>query len=210
MFDLLVLDAMGVIYAAKDDVAELLAPFVSRHGGASAEVVEHCYHSTSLGLLDPDEFWKRVGLSPDLEDDYLETHIITPGLLDFLQQVTDAGISIAALTNDVDRWSRKLRQRFGLERWIANWVVSSRERVRKPDPLIYDALTRAIPEATTTGILFVDDRRKNLDTAVQKGWQTVLFRSESDVDGDPQRKAENYAALWNLICREKNRITDNL
>ncbi len=46
----IVLDAMGVIYRARDDVAELLVPFVERHGSrASADHVAALYEKASLG-----------------------------------------------------------------------------------------------------------------------------------------------------------------
>ena len=46
-----VLDAMGVIYRARDDVAELLVPFVERHGSrAGANDVAALYEQASLGV----------------------------------------------------------------------------------------------------------------------------------------------------------------
>ena len=51
MADILILDAMGVLYEAGDDVAELLVPFVGRHGrtGLSAEAIDRDYVEASLG-----------------------------------------------------------------------------------------------------------------------------------------------------------------
>ena len=48
---MLILDAMGVLYEAGDDVAELLVPFVGRHGRAdlSAEAIDRDYVEASLG-----------------------------------------------------------------------------------------------------------------------------------------------------------------
>lgn len=58
-----VLDAMGVIFQAADDVAELLIPFIREAGGCtSPQEVEAAYLDASLGVIGPDEFWSRVGL----------------------------------------------------------------------------------------------------------------------------------------------------
>lgn len=54
----LVLDAMGVIFQAADDVVELLIPFVTEYGGEE-DVVQSAYLDASLGRISADEFWKK-------------------------------------------------------------------------------------------------------------------------------------------------------
>ena len=73
MAEILVLDAMGVLYQAGDDVAELLVPFVRQRGTASlsAEDIDRAYVAASLGQVEPADFWKRMGVDAALEDDYL-------------------------------------------------------------------------------------------------------------------------------------------
>src|SRR4030095_5274894 len=64
MADILILDAMGVLYEAGDDVAELLVPFVGKHGhaGLSAEAIDRAYVEASLGRMDTEAFWRRMGV----------------------------------------------------------------------------------------------------------------------------------------------------
>ena len=51
----LVLDAMGVLFCAADDVAELLIPFIRSAGGeADPRVIEAAYLEASLGRIDAD------------------------------------------------------------------------------------------------------------------------------------------------------------
>ena len=58
--DCIVLDAMGVIFRAADDVAELLIPFIAETGGnVSTGIVESTYMDASLGLISVDEFWRK-------------------------------------------------------------------------------------------------------------------------------------------------------
>lgn len=76
------LDAMGVMYRARDDVAELLVPFVQRHRPSiPASEVTARYTEASLGRMDADAFWRSLGLSPGVEDDYLSAHRLTDGVL---------------------------------------------------------------------------------------------------------------------------------
>lgn len=171
----IVLDAMGVIFRAADDVAELLVPFAATAGGAaSAKAVESAYLEASLGAIDADEFWQKIGLEPAVEDAYLTGHSLVPGVRDFLERARDAGVPVWCLSNDVDRWSRKLRAAFGIESFFTGAVISSAVRSRKPDRAIYECLIDRSgfrPEE----LLFVDDRPKNVQAAIALGIPSFLF-----------------------------------
>ncbi|HHY97162.1 MAG TPA: hypothetical protein GX509_00315 [Firmicutes bacterium] len=57
----LVLNAMGVIYRAADDVTELLVPFVREKGGLSdSYAIATLYTQASLGKLSADKFWDTI------------------------------------------------------------------------------------------------------------------------------------------------------
>lgn len=160
---------MGVIYAAADDVADLLVPFVAGRGGlADAAAVKSLYTRASLGELSADGFWEAVGLSPAIEDEYLA------GLMDFLCGLPLRVGALWCLSNDVPRWSRILRRRHGLERYFDGFVISGEVRSRKPDEGIFQAfLDKA--SCPASACLFVDDRPANLDAAAALGFRTVLF-----------------------------------
>jgi len=176
MAEILVLDAMGVLYQAGDDVAELLVPFVRQRGTASlsAEDIDRAYVAASLGQVEPADFWKRMGVDAALEDDYLAGHRLIDGTLDALPRLKARYGRLSCLSNDVSRWSLKLRRQFGLEAWIDTWFISGDLSLRKPSPDIY---RRAIADLRVTPqeIVFVDDRPRNLDAARDVGLQTVLL-----------------------------------
>jgi len=196
---ILALDAMGVIYAVGDDTGKLLTPFIAEHGGSSDPVaIEAHYVAASLGEIPAEAFWQRVGLSPSLEDEYLALHTLTPGLEPFLEHVQQRVAGICCLSNDVPAWSLKLRERFGLDRWITPWVISGDVGIRKPAPGIYDALF-ASPAVEPRHIVFVDDRTGNLDAAAAAGIRTVLF--------DPEAATRNFR---HGIAREFEGIMDLL
>lgn len=48
----IILDAMRVIYSVKDDVRDLLCPFIAEKGGSRDIVkIQELYHSASLGKI---------------------------------------------------------------------------------------------------------------------------------------------------------------
>jgi HAD superfamily hydrolase (TIGR01509 family) len=174
-----VLDAMGVMFAAADDVEDLLIPFVaSCSGAADAQRIRSAYLAASLGAISADEFWTAVGLSPAAEDDYLTRHTLVDGVMRFLQTAKDAGIPVWCLSNDVARWSAKLRASFGLDQLLSGSVISSDARSRKPDAAIYRRLLDCCGEAPAD-ILFVDDRKKNVLAARALGIASIEFDPQS-------------------------------
>ena len=196
MAEILILDAMGVIYRAGDDVAELLVPFVRHHGqtGLSAEAIEREYVAASLGRVDAATFWKGMGVDPALEDDYLAGHQLTEGTLEALPRLQQRFSRIACLSNDVADWSAKLRRRFGLEAWIDPWFISGDLGMRKPSPEIYQLAIKRL-DVEPTDIVFVDDRLRNLDAAKALGIRTALLDVRGDMPDHPHRRIRQLADL---------------
>ena len=189
-----VLDAMGVMYRAQDDVAELLVPFVEQQGSrAGAREVATLYERASLGHLEADAFWHALGLDPSAEGDYLAGHHLNDGLLPFLESVRRSDIDIWCLSNDVSRWSVKLRERFALDEFFAGFVISGDIGYRKPSKQAYRCLLDrigAVPD------LFVDDRPSNVSVAQSMGIPSVCFGMGCDECGG----VEDFAALSALIA----------
>jgi HAD superfamily hydrolase (TIGR01509 family) len=171
----LVLDAMGVIYSVGDDVKDLLYPFIVEKGGTrDLAIVQEHYHLASLGKISAAEFWKAVGITPQLDNEYLRRLELTVGLLDFLKNIKSRGMEIWCLSNDLSEWSRKLRSRFGLEKYFRGFVISGDVGIRKPDLMIYRILLDRL-NAKANDVIFIDDNPKNLDAASVIGFNTILF-----------------------------------
>jgi len=172
---ILVLDAMGVIYSVGNDDRDLLCPFVEEKGGTKDfPKIEMLYDSTSLGRMTSTEFWEAVGLDPGLEDEYLQRYELTDGLTDFLENVNSQGYEVWCLSNDISEWSKKLRARFGLNKYVRGFVISGDVGVRKPEQAIFDHLIGQLT-VNPRDAVFVDDQRRNLDVAAALGFNTILF-----------------------------------
>jgi FMN phosphatase YigB (HAD superfamily) len=127
-----------------------------------------------VGAIDADAFWVRVGLDPAVEDAYLAKHRLVAGAREILAGALQAGVPVWCLSNDVGRWSRRLREKLGIEPLLAGAVISSDAKVRKPDHGIYERLLaetgRQPPE-----LLFVDDRATNVAGAAALGIPAIEF-----------------------------------
>ena len=88
-------------------------------------------------------------------------------------------VPVWLLSNDVERWSRKLRVAFGLDALLSGSVISSDARARKPDPAIYRYFLRR-SGYRADDILFVDDREKNVAAAGAIGMRALRFGGDVD------------------------------
>ncbi len=83
-------------------------------------------------------------------------------------------VPTVALTNWAAETFPIAEARFPWLDWFDLQVVSGREGVVKPEAEIY-ALVEERTGASTEGIWFTDDSARNIDVAVQRGWQAHLF-----------------------------------
>ena len=173
----IILDAMGVMFNAADDVAELLIPFIQEQGGVlEASCIQEAYLAASLGQLSADGFWYQVGLDPSLEDTYLSRHSTVAGLMEFLSLAVEMEIPVWCLSNDVGRWSKKLRSGFKLDGHLHGALVSGDVGYRKPSSAIYALLAKE-SGFQPSQMVFFDDREKNVIAAENFGIRSVLFKT---------------------------------
>jgi HAD superfamily hydrolase (TIGR01509 family) len=194
----LVLDAMGVIYAEADDGPNLLYPFIVEKGGcADVDEILRLYNAVSLGQISSADFWRSAGINPALEDEYLLKHRLSEGLLEFLDEMRSRKVALWCLSNDVSEWSRKLRIRFGLDRYFQGFVISGDAGLRKPDPAIYRFMLKKAGIQPGDAI-FVDDRLRNIQAADALGIRAILFNPA------PQESlGHNYAIIRNFAELQK-------
>jgi len=190
----LVLDAMGVIYKYCDDVEELLIPFIRSNGSNIAkDKIKDYYKKASLGKLSSKLFWKSVGLSPEIENEYLHSFILTKGIISFLSKATNRFEKIVCLSNDVSEWSNKLRRHFKLSTYIKEWFISGELKCRKPSIEIYYKLLAGLNGIKSDEITFIDDKEENLIPARNIGLNVILFTGNYN-------KFEKNTSIEQEIC----------
>ena len=197
--EVVVLDAMGVLFPDADDVDALLIPFVRERGGVDdVQAIRARYVDASLGRHTAGELWSLLGVAgtpSELDRSYVERFVLRDGVLQFLDAMDQRGIAVACLTNDVSEWSVLLRRRFELETRIRPWIVSGDVGARKPDPQIFAALQRAL-DVPLRACLLVDDRVDNLSAGRKQGMAVVHF-AQQPVEGSPYRRVGSLFELFN-------------
>lgn len=107
--------------------------------------------------------------------------------VDVLKALQEKGVPLYALTN----WSAQtfplIRDDFPFLNWFKGIVVSGEEKLKKPDPAIYQLILDRY-ELEPAQTLFIDDNKRNIDAAGAMGIQTHHFTSSAAM-------AEALAAL---------------
>ena len=196
---MVVLDAMGVLYRQADDVEALLIPFVRERGGIDDPLaIRGRYVDASLGRHTTSELWSLLGVpgeAAELDRSYTARFGLSDGVHEFLDAMDQRGIGVACLTNDVAEWSALLRRRFELDARVHPWIVSGEVGVRKPAEPIFAELERAL-DVPLRACLLVDDRIDNLAAGKRLGMATVHLAPQP-VDGSSYRRVSSLFELFN-------------
>ncbi len=173
--DVVVLDAMGVLYSCADDVADLLVPYLRSHGCVldGADIAQ-LYRECSLGKMSSADFWATAGVPGASDEEYCLNHRLTEGVVALLAELEPTGVRLACLSNDVSEWSKLLREQFGLGEYVTDWFISGDIGVRKPDPEAFATLCRRL-DVVPDRVLLIDDREENVTAARDAGFQALHF-----------------------------------
>jgi HAD superfamily hydrolase (TIGR01509 family) len=177
--DWVILDAMGVIYRNGDDVTDLMIPYLRERGcELPDDAIYYQFARCSEGYISSDAMWAGCGLEvidgTDLE--FTFRYALNPGVRETLEALREKGIRVACLSNGPGEWSKLLRRRFGLEKWIEKWVISGDVRCEKPSAEIYNILLKTCG-TTPEKCLFADDNPRNIAAADKLGFKTFQFTS---------------------------------
>lgn len=100
-----------------------------------------------------------------------------------MESLVDAGHDVTMLTNWASDTFREARGRFDFLDRPRGVTVSGDVGLIKPDRRIYDLHVETFgldPKAS----LFIDDSQKNVNAAIDAGWQAVLFTNAATLQHD--------------------------
>lgn len=144
------------------------------------------------------ELCARFPQYSDLIRAYDERYLDTVGgscepVVDILGRLKNAGYSLFALSNWPAEKFALVRPRYPFLEWFDELVVSGEVKLVKPEPAIYrHLLERAARPAQEC--LFIDDHAPNIHTAVELGFQTILFESASQLEAELRRRGISVGA----------------
>jgi putative hydrolase of the HAD superfamily len=186
--DIVLFDAMGVLYSAADDVGDLLVPYLRSHGCVlRREEIAQLYQECSLGKMSSADFWAMAGASGASDEEYCRNHRLTEGVVAVLAELDTTDVRLGCLSNDVSEWSKLLRERFGLGEYLTDWFVSGDLGVRKPAPEAFTILCRRL-DVVPNRILLIDDRAENVSAARAAGLQALQYGTAQLSTMDALRK----------------------
>ena len=108
------------------------------------------------------------------------------GTVQVLEDLSDAGVRLLALTNWSAETFPEARRKFAFMQRFDAIVVSGEHELAKPDPELYWILLDH-HEVDPTRAVFVDDREANVETANQLGMTGLVFADPTELREDLER-----------------------
>ncbi len=101
-----------------------------------------------------------------------------PRTVELVKELHGRGYRLYVLSNMPQEFYEYMHRKFDVFEYFDGAVISSAEKVSKPDPRIFGILTQRyglVPQET----LFVDDKASNTDAAAKLGFQVCEFDPET-------------------------------
>lgn len=175
----IILDMYGVIVKQTGDD---FVPYVQQtFPNLSIEEIHTPWFKADIGELTSLEVWEALGFQGDLEKiekDYLDTIELSDGFIDFIEKVKGK-YKLAIISNDSGRWSKYLREKFGINKYFDVISISGDLKIQKPDERIF-LLTIEKLGVKPEDCIYVDDRSGNLNAAKKVGMTPILLNSRNE------------------------------
>ena len=139
------------------------------------------------GDISPEAYWQKfaeeagVSLNVDQLEELNQRDVamycrMNPGMLDWLQSLSAAGMKTAILSNMQAGMIRHARENFPWLGWLTWQTLSAEVRSIKPEPAIYEHCLRGLGVAAAES-LFIDDREVNVLAAQSLGIHAIQYES---------------------------------
>ena len=174
---LVVIEPLSTLYEQSKSADECLLPFVRDQGGtARADTILDGFRDLLAGSTDTESFWQLCGMDNDgsgLDEQFVARRHLRDGAGDFLQEMQERRIPVAATSNDAAIWSYKARERHRLS-GVWPWLVSAEVGATTANGAMFEVLRRESGVAHRH-CLYVDSDLASLDAAKELGMKTALF-----------------------------------
>lgn len=102
-----------------------------------------------------------------------------PNMYDLVEQLKDGGIQVGMLSNIDDRYVKLIRG-FGFYEPFEPCLLSCEIGVEKPDLKAYELLIKTV-NLPASEIVFIDDKKENVEAAKKMGIDALQFESTEQV-----------------------------
>ncbi|KAJ7513320.1 hypothetical protein O6H91_24G000500 [Diphasiastrum complanatum] len=117
-----------------------------------------------------------------LKDLMLNGYQYLEGMEELLSRLKVSGYQMHAFTN-YPSWYNMVEDKLKLSQYLSWTFVSCHTGLRKPDAQAYIAATQHL-KLQPSDCVFIDDRRRNVETALQLGMSGFLFRTAGQLEQD--------------------------
>ena len=183
-----------------DDPGDDFLSALLRKTGATDQQVEEIFKtymsSFMCGDITEAEYWQSLReaygfeIHESISDDFKEWRglIVNQDVLDLVHRVKAAGYRTALLSNVIEPTYNVLAEA-GHYDHFDEIIASCKVGHAKPKTEIYElALQRMDAQASES--LFIDDKQRNLDPAIQMGFTTILAESPDQIIRDVSKKLD--------------------
>ncbi len=143
-------------------------------------------HRYETGLMETgtfiDEVGRRIGFR-ETSDVFARSfgNIFTPiaPMIQLQQDLRRSGVRTVIFSNTSELAVRHIRAEFPFFAEFDHYVYSYEERAMKPLPASYESVERRTGHRLGE-ILYIDDRRENVDGGASRGWRVIWHRDPAE------------------------------
>jgi glucose-1-phosphatase len=99
----------------------------------------------------------------EIENKHLEIHEVNQGVLDFAQELKDAGYNNIILSNNFSKYIKKFRELFNLDKYFSEIINSQEIGLKKSQPEMFQYVLDKY-NLTSSEVIYFDDLEENLTT----------------------------------------------
>ena len=170
--------------------------------GFEEPVFQHGYwafrHAYDRGELTGIDYWQKVASSAghsfttDQVDGLIDADVelwtrLNLPMVEWAQQLQAAGVRTGILSNIGDAMTDGLLRKFNWLSGFDHHVWSYRLLLAKPETAIYAAAAEGL-RTPPANILFLDDKRENIDAALASGMQAIQYSDHPTFIGEMQSR----------------------
>jgi len=113
-----------------------------------------------------------------------------PGMREVLAELKSEFRLVALSNTEEVHWTHALRN-YPIFKLLDGWVVSYREGVAKPDPVIYQTLVDRYCNGRLP-FFYIDDILRNVEAARHLGWDAEVFSDAAQFREEIEKRRANY------------------
>lgn len=167
----------------------IVARRLAAHSGRDAEQIRGLLDQSPLlhrfesGRMTNDEFFREVsaltgytGVFEEFADIFGDIFAPIAPMIDLHAQLRARGVPTFIFSNTNDLAIRHIRANFPFFANFTGYIYSHEARAMKPDARIYEVIEQRT-QRTGAALLYVDDRKENVDAGAARGWRVVHHES---------------------------------